>query len=145
MADERAGKDLLQHRGGHALALPSAEFRQYINASQRYLGPVILSIRVSWSFPTAPTRRRSCRIPPRTVAVSRRSPTVIKTGVNTRLGWLSDQDSNLNRLNSNLEERAVIAVRRHVAGVGLAGIRCATPRPPDCRTRAAWPCGTDGE
>jgi hypothetical protein len=40
---------------------------------------------------------------------------------------LSDQDSNLNRLNSNLEERAVIAVRRHAAGVGLAGIRRAMP------------------
>src|SRR5947207_2686292 len=36
---------------------------------------------------------------PGTAAVSRRSPTVIKAGVNTRLGWLSDQDSNLNRLN----------------------------------------------
>src|SRR4051794_18763195 len=56
-----------------------------------------------------PRRHRSCRIPPGTAAVSRRSPTVIKTGVSTRLGWLSDQDSNLNRLNSNLEERAVIA------------------------------------
>src|SRR3954452_3906166 len=59
-----------------------------------------------------PRRHRSCRIPPGTAAVSRRSPTVIKTGVNTRLGWLSDQDSNLNCPNSNLEERAVIAGRR---------------------------------
>src|SRR5947207_10670454 len=57
-------------------------------------------------------------------AVSRRSPAVMKTGANRRSGWLSGQDSNLNRLNSNLEERAVIAARRHAAGVGLAGIRC---------------------
>jgi hypothetical protein len=48
-----------------------------------------------------------------TAAVLRRSSGVLKTGANTKSGWLSDQDSNLNRLNSNLEERAVIAARRH--------------------------------
>src|SRR4051794_28397931 len=77
---------------------------------------------VSWTFPTAPTPL----MPHAPGNCGRFAPISdgLKTGVNTRLGWLSDQDSNLNRLNSNLvEERAVIAVRRHAAGVGLAGIR----------------------
>jgi hypothetical protein len=44
------------------LALPSGEFRQYIDASQRYLGLLDLSTR-SLSLSRL-RRRRSCRIPP---------------------------------------------------------------------------------
>src|SRR4051794_15765728 len=79
-----------QGASGRRLALPSGEFRQYINASQRYLGLLDFS---TTSLGLSRLRRRCpCRIPPETAAVSRRSPTVIKTGVNTRIGWLSDQD-----------------------------------------------------
>src|SRR3954454_12731809 len=89
------------------LALPSAEFRQYINAPQRYLGPVALSIRLFGL--SRLHRRRSCRRGPGNCGGFAPTPRGHRTGVKPPLGWLSDQDSNLNRLNSNLEERAVIA------------------------------------
>src|SRR3954454_9310990 len=87
------------------LALPSAEFRQYINAPQRCLGPVALSIRLFGL--SRLHRRRSCRRGPGNCGGFPPTPPIIKTAVRPPLGCLSNQNSNLNRLSSNLEERAV--------------------------------------
>ena len=63
-----------------AAAAVTPEFRQYIKARQRYLGPMANSIRSPCL--SRPRRRRSCRKLSGTAAVSCRSPEVINIGAN---------------------------------------------------------------
>ena len=58
------------------------------------------------------SRRRACRKPPGTAPFSSRSTKVLETSKNNGLGWLGDQDSNLNDPNCNsLKSREINLTR----------------------------------